>query len=128
MCRGCVQVVMRPLSVRGGRLSVVYSLGVNLDVPALHDDLGLGVVGRVLQPVAQEEHDGDALPELVRTSGRTRSELSRQFVKHPVLGRGDTLEMLLGTTSHLGPAKSKPPSAHSRHPIHLPPPMHDCLL
>ncbi len=64
-----------------------YLLSVDLDVPALQDNLGLLVGHGVLEPVPDQEHDWDALPELVGTGGRTRSELSRKFVKHPVLGR-----------------------------------------
>lgn len=60
---------------------------VNLDGPVLHDDLGLLIGHCILEPVPDEENDRNALPELVGTSGRTRGELPREFVKHPVLGR-----------------------------------------
>lgn len=62
-------------------------LSIDLDVPALQDNLGLLVGHGILEPVSDQKHDRNALPELVRTSRGTRSELSRKFVKHPVLGR-----------------------------------------
>jgi len=74
---------------------------INLDRTAVHDHLGLSIGERVLQPVADQDDHGDALTQLVRTSGRTGSKHARQLVKHPVLGATDALHVLPRTTRHL---------------------------
>lgn len=70
-------------------------LAVDLDEPLLQDRLGLAQVERVLQPVADEHDEGQALAELVRTGGWPRRVDTRQFVEEPVRRRAKALLVLL---------------------------------
>ena len=70
-------------------------LGVDLD-QALHEDgLGLAVVESILETVADEDDQGHAVAELVRTGRGLRSIDSGQLVQEPVRGRCETLLVLL---------------------------------
>ena len=82
-----------------GVVGVSADLAVDLDklLHGDHDDLT--AVERVLQAVAQDDNDRDALTELVRAGGRARGPCAAHLVKHPVLGRDEALKVLLGTAS-----------------------------
>lgn len=83
----------------GGVVGVSADLVVNLDV-ALHNNAGDLALGKgVLQAVADEDNEGKALTQLVGSSRGTRGKSARQLVQHPGLGRGQTLQMLAGSTS-----------------------------
>lgn len=66
-----------------GVVGVGADLAVNFD-ETLHDDLGhLRVRQGILEPVAEENDQGERLPQLVGTGARPRSKHSTQFVQHP---------------------------------------------
>jgi len=78
---------------------VSADLAVNLD-EALLDDGGDLLLGEgVLQPVPQEDDEGQALAGLVGTSGRLGGPNSGELVQHPVAGGIQALQVLLGTTN-----------------------------
>mmetsp|Transcript_8106 Transcript_8106/g.32395 ORF Transcript_8106/g.32395 Transcript_8106/m.32395 type:complete len:284 (+) Transcript_8106:117-968(+) len=56
---------------------------------------------RVLQAVAKDEAQRQALARLVRTGRRFRGEDAAELVEHPVLGRIETLQMLAHSTGHV---------------------------
>jgi hypothetical protein len=70
-------------------------LAVNLDQALHHDGLGLAVVERVLQPVADEDDQRHAVAQLVGTRRGTRGVDTRQFVEQPVRRRAEALLVLL---------------------------------
>ena len=83
----------------GGEGHVGADLVVDLD-QALHDDgLGLAVVQSVLEAVADEDDEGQAVASLVGTSGRLGSVATGQLVQQPVLGRTEALLVLLSCSS-----------------------------
>lgn len=59
-------------------------LAVDLDQALHHDGLGLAVVERILEAVADEDDQRHALAELVRTGRRARGVGTRQLVEKPV--------------------------------------------
>lgn len=70
-------------------------LAIDLD-EALHEDgAGLAVVERILEAVADEDDQGHAVAELVRTGRRTGSIDTRQLVEKPVRGGAQALLVLL---------------------------------
>jgi hypothetical protein len=70
-------------------------LAVDLD-EALHEDgPGLAVVEGILETVADEDDEGHALAELVRTGRRAGSIDTRQLVEKPVRGGAQALLVLL---------------------------------
>ena len=75
-------------------------LAVNLDVPTFQDNFRLLIGESVLKTVTDEKQQRNALAKLVGARRRTGSEDTRQFVKHPVLGRGNALHVLFRTASH----------------------------
>lgn len=79
----------------GGVGHVGADLAVNLDEALLHDGLGLAVVERILEAVADEDDQGHAVAELVRTGGRAGSIDARQLVEKPVRGGAKALLVLL---------------------------------
>ena len=82
-----------------GEVGVSADLAVNLD-ELLHDDLDdLTAVQGVLQAVAKDDDDGEALAQLVGAGGGAGSPGATHLVKHPVLGRDEALKVLLGTAS-----------------------------
>lgn len=82
-----------------GEVGVGADLAVNLDQALHHDLCDLGVGQGVLQAVAQEDHQGQRLTQLVWSLRRAGSEHSSQLVQHPCLRGIQTLQMLLGAAS-----------------------------
>lgn len=79
----------------GGVGHVGADLAVNLD-QALHEDgAGLAEVERILESVADEDNQGHAVAELVRTSGWARGIDTGQLVQEPVAGGAKALLVLL---------------------------------
>ena len=79
----------------GGVGHVGADLAVNLD-QALHEDgLGLAVVEGVLEAVADEDNQRQAVAELVRTGRRLGGIDAGQLVQQPVRGRIEALLVLL---------------------------------
>jgi hypothetical protein len=76
-----------------GRVSA--DLAVDLDQALHHDSLGLTAVQGVLETVADEDDQGQAVTELVRTGGGLGSIGSGHFVQEPVRGRTKALLVLL---------------------------------
>lgn len=70
-------------------------LVVDLDEALGQNRLGLAVVERILQAVAKEDDQRQAVTELVRTGRRAGSVGARQFVEKPVRGRAKALLVLL---------------------------------
>jgi hypothetical protein len=79
----------------GGEGHVGANLAVNLDQSLHGDRLGLTVVERVLQTVAQEDDEGKAFSLLVGTGGRLGSVDTRKLVEKPVRGGAKALLVLL---------------------------------
>ena len=79
----------------GGVGDVGADLAVNLDEALHHDGLGLAVVERILEAVADEDDEGHALAELVGTGRRAGGIDTRQLVEKPVRGRAEALLVLL---------------------------------
>lgn len=79
----------------GGVGDVGADLAVDLD-QALHGDgLGLAVVERILEAVADEDDQGHAVAELVRTGRGLGGVGAGQLVEQPVRGRTKALLVLL---------------------------------
>lgn len=76
-----------------GRVSA--DLAVDLDQTLHHDGLGLTAVQGVLETVADEDDQGEAVPELVRTGGGLGSIGPGHFVQEPVRRRTEALLVLL---------------------------------
>lgn len=74
---------------------VSADLAVDLDEALLEDGLGLAVVERILEAVADEDDQGHAVAELVRTSRGAGSIDTRQLVEEPVRGGAKALLVLL---------------------------------
>lgn len=70
-------------------------LAVDLDEALHQDGLGLAVVEGVLEPVADEDDEGEAVAELVRTGRGLRRVGARQLVEQPVRGGAKALLVLL---------------------------------
>lgn len=79
----------------GGVGAVGADLAINLDETLHQDGLGLAVVERILEAVADEDDEGHAVAELVRTGRRARGIDTRQFVEKPVRRRAEALLVLL---------------------------------
>ena len=77
---------------------VCSDFSINLDETLVNDLLDLIIGEGVLQPVTEEDHEGQTLAELVGSSAGMRSEHSPQLVQHPVLRRMEALQMFPGTT------------------------------
>lgn len=75
-------------------------LAVNLDKSLHKNSIDLSSVKSVLETVSKENDKRKRLSQLVGTSRRSRSVGARQLVQHPVRGSCESLEMLLGSTSH----------------------------
>merc|ERR1719461_1468741 len=84
----------------GGELGVSASLAINLDEPLLQDGLDLLGAQSVLQTVPDEQSDGQGGALLVGAGPRLDGKHSSQFVQHPGLGRGEPLQVTLGSTGH----------------------------
>jgi hypothetical protein len=70
-------------------------LAVDLDQALHQDSPGLAEVERILESVADEDDQGHAVAELVRTGGRAGSIDTRQLVEKPVRGGAKALLVLL---------------------------------
>ena len=81
--------------VTSGVGHVGADLAINLDETLHEDRAGLAVVERILEAIADEDDQGHALPELVRTGRRTGSIDTRQLVEKPVRGCAKALLVLL---------------------------------
>merc|ERR1719389_952109 len=84
----------------GGELGVRASLAINFDEPLLQDSLDLLSAQSVLQTVPDEQSDGQGGALLVGAGPRLDGEHSSEFVQHPGLGRGEPLQVTLGSTGH----------------------------
>merc|ERR1719214_425151 len=69
-------------------------LAVNLDQALHQDGHRLLVREGVLEAVAQDDGEGQALARLVGPRAHLRGEDARELVQHPVLGRVQALEVL----------------------------------
>mmetsp|Transcript_14841 Transcript_14841/g.63688 ORF Transcript_14841/g.63688 Transcript_14841/m.63688 type:complete len:278 (+) Transcript_14841:122-955(+) len=85
----------------GGVALVAADLAVHLDQSLLEDGGHLLVRQRVLQAVAEDEAQGEALALLVRAGGGLRGEDAAELVEHPVARGIEPLEVLLGSARHL---------------------------
>ena len=75
------------IHVAGGVGHVGADLAIDLD-EALHQDrLGLAVVERIFETVADEDDQGHAVAELVRTGRRLGSVSTAELVEQPVRWR-----------------------------------------
>ena len=83
----------------GGEGHVGADLAVDLDEALHQDGPGLAVVERILEAVADEDDQGHALAELMRTGRRARGIDARQLVEKPVRRRAEALLVLL-TVAH----------------------------
>eukprot|EP00298_Acanthocystis_sp_HF-20_P004774 c15083_g1_i1.p2 GENE.c15083_g1_i1~~c15083_g1_i1.p2 ORF type:complete len:206 (-),score=-51.06 c15083_g1_i1:39-656(-) len=81
-------------------VGVSADLAVNLDESLHADSLDFLASQGVLETVSEEDGQGKALAELVGTGGGAGGPVACQLVEHPVLGGINTLQMLLGSTSH----------------------------
>ncbi len=70
-------------------------LAINLDQTLHKDGLGLAVVQRVLQTVADEYDEGKGIAGLVRTGRGLRGVDTRELVEKPVRGGAQALLVLL---------------------------------
>jgi len=61
-----------------------------------------------VQAITQEDDQRQALALLVRALGRLGGENAGQLVQHPVGWGIETLQVLLGSTSHFALIKSDP--------------------
>lgn len=75
-------------------------LSIDLNKALMEDVLNFIVVKGILQAVAKENSEGNALSKLMGTLGRAGSVETGKLIKHPVRRSCDALKMLLGTTSH----------------------------
>lgn len=78
---------------------VSADLAVNLDQLLHHNELDLIVVQSVLQAVAQQHSQGQALTQLVRTGRGLRGVDAGKLVQAPVSGGSNTLQVFLLTAS-----------------------------
>jgi len=83
-----------------GKAGIGADLAVDLNLLLHADRKSLLRVKRVFEAVAENENQGKALAELVRSSGRAGSPDASHLGEHPVLGGIEPLEVLLGSTSH----------------------------
>jgi hypothetical protein len=79
------------------RISSDLSIYSNVSVKA--DHLSLMTSESVVQSVSQHNNQRKTLTKLVRSSGRTGGPDTSQFVKHPMLGCIQTLQMFLRSAS-----------------------------
>ena len=86
----------------GGIALVAADLAVHLDQSLLKDGGDLLVRQRVLQAVAEDEAQGEALALLVRAGGGLRGEDAAELVEHPVARGIEPLEVLLGSARPAG--------------------------
>jgi hypothetical protein len=75
-------------------------LAVDLDKSLHQDGLDLAVVESILESVSDEDDQGHAVAELVRTGRRLGSVGAGQLVKQPVRGGAEALLVLLDSAGH----------------------------
>jgi hypothetical protein len=78
---------------------VSANLAIDLDEALLNDGSNLLLGEGVLQPVPQEDEEGQALAGLVGTSRWLGGPNSGELVQHPVAGGIQTLQVLLRATN-----------------------------
>jgi hypothetical protein len=83
-----------------GVLGINTRAGIDGDELLAENHGGFATVEGVLETVAENDGEGHAFTELVRTSARARSEDTGELGKHPVLGGEEALKMTLGTAGH----------------------------
>jgi hypothetical protein len=81
----------------GGEGGIGSDLAVDLDKSLHQDGLDLTVVEGILEAVSDEDDQGHAVAELVRTSRGLGSVGAGQLVKQPVRGGAEALLVLLAT-------------------------------
>lgn len=81
--------------VAGGVGDVGADLAVDLDEALHHDGLGLAVVESILETVSDEDDQGHAVAELVRTGRGLGGVQAGQLVQEPVGGGAKALLVLL---------------------------------
>lgn len=81
--------------VTGGVGDVGADLAVDLDEALHHDGLGLAVVESILEAVSDEDDQGHAVAELVRTGRGLGGVQAGQLVQEPVGGGAKALLVLL---------------------------------
>ena len=74
---------------------------INLDMAFHADHGGLLSSEGILEAVAQAQDNGKALAQLVGARRRAGCPHAAHFVKHPVLGGVEPLQMLLGSSGHV---------------------------
>lgn len=79
----------------GGEGGIGSDLAVDLDKSLHQDGLDLTVVEGILEAVSDEDDQGHAVAELVRTGRRLGSVGAGQLVKQPVRGGAEALLVLL---------------------------------
>lgn len=79
-----------------GELGVGALAAIDLDETLAEDHADLASVKGVLKAVAEDDLEGEALTELVGTSGGLGGEDTGELGEHPVLGSEKTLEVLDG--------------------------------
>lgn len=84
----------------GGVGGIGADLAVDLDQSLHQDGLGLAVVESILEAVSDEDDQGHAVAELVRTGRRLGSVGAGQLVKQPVRGGAEALLVLLDSAGH----------------------------
>lgn len=100
----------------GGEGGIGADLAVDLDKSLHQDGLDLAVVESILESVSDEDDQGHAVAELVRTGRRLGSVGAGQLVKQPVRGGAEALLVLLAIeivrcwVSNSGAAREKPRS------------------
>lgn len=97
----------------GGEGDVGSDLVVDLDESLHHDGSGLAVVEGILESVSDEDDQGHAVSELVRTGRGLGSVGAGQLVKQPVRGGAEALLVLLATRKLERRNISTPPTANA---------------
>ena len=92
--------------VAGRVARVAADLAVDLDELLQDDERHLAAGERVFEAVAEQDHHGEALTELVGAVARARSKDAAHLAEHPVLRRVDTLQVLDKTSCLKKPRKS----------------------
>jgi len=84
----------------GGELGVDADAAVDLDQALTEDHLTFAGVQSVLQAVAEDDQEWEALADLVGSTTGARSEDASQLAEHPVLRSEESLQVQTWATSH----------------------------